>query len=78
MLSIPDISYISDSNGQKTAVVVPIQWWATLVELLERDRAAEEETAYLSQSAAMKSYILESRAQTETISFEEALEKLGV
>lgn len=78
MLSIPDISYISDSNGQKTAVVVPIQWWTTLVELLERDRAAEEETTYLSKSAAMKHYILESRAQTETISFEEALEKLGV
>lgn len=78
MLSIPDISYISDINGQKTAVVVPIQWWASLLEMLERERASEEETAYLSQSAAMKRYILESRAQTESISFEEAREKLGV
>ena len=78
MLSIPDISYISDSNGQRTAVVVPIQWWATLVELLERDRATDEETAYLSKSTAMKWYVLESCAQTETISFEETLEKRGV
>lgn len=51
----------------------------TLVELLERDRATNEETAYLSKSTAMKWYVLESCAQTEkTISFEETLEKRGV
>lgn len=48
------------------------------MELLERDRATDEETAYLSKSTAMKWYVLESCAQTETISFEETLEKRGV
>jgi hypothetical protein len=69
-----DVSYLSDSSGTTTAAVIPIQTWREI----EREIASEQETAYLMQSAAMKQHILESRQQTETISFEEACEKLGI
>lgn len=71
---IPQVSYISDSSGKRTAAIIPIQTW----EEIEREIASEQETAYLSQSEAMKNHILESRQQTETITFEEACAKLGV
>jgi hypothetical protein len=72
--TLPQVIYISDSSGKRTAAIIPIQAWEEIV----REIASEQETAYLSQSLAMKNHIRESRQQTETISFEEACAKLGI
>jgi hypothetical protein len=72
--TLPQVSYISDSSGKRTAAIIPIQTW----EEIEREITSEQETAYLSQNHAMKNHIRESRQQTETITFEEACAKLGV
>jgi hypothetical protein len=66
-ISSTDVHYVSDGVGNRTAVIIPIQVWSAI----ERELSSEKETAYLSESAAMKQRILESRQQTETISFEE-------
>lgn len=72
--TLPQVSYISDSSGNRTAAIIPIQAWEEIM----REIASEQETAYLSQSLAMKNHILESRGQTETITLEEACTKLGI
>ena len=46
--TLPQVSYISDSTGKRTAAIIPIQAW----EEIEREIASEQETAYLSQSLA--------------------------
>jgi len=65
-----DIQYVSDENGNPTAVIVPIDLW--------REIASERETAYLLQSEAMRARILEARERREGIPLEEVRAKLGI
>ncbi|HEX6900848.1 MAG TPA: prevent-host-death protein [Thermoanaerobaculia bacterium] len=65
-----DIQYVSDENGNPTAVIVPIDLW--------REIASERETAYLLQSEAMRKRILEARERREGIPLEEVRAKLGI
>lgn len=67
---LTDIQYISDENGNPTAVIVPIDLW--------REIASERETAYLLQSEAMRERILEARERREGIPLEEVRAKLGI
>jgi antitoxin YefM len=67
---LKDIQYISDADGNPTAVIVPIELW--------REISAEKETAYLLQSETMKRRLLEARQRQEGISFQEVREKLGI
>ncbi|MFL6234501.1 MAG: prevent-host-death protein [Thermoanaerobaculia bacterium] len=65
-----DLQYVSDEEGNPTAVIVPIDLW--------REIASERETAYLLQSEAMKRRLLEARERREGMSLEEVREKLGI
>lgn len=67
---LEDIQYISDADGNPTAVIVPIDLW--------REISSEKETAYLLQSEAMKRRLLEARQRKEGIPLEEVREKLGI
>ncbi len=64
------IQYVSDENGEATAVIVPISLWHEI--------ESERETAYLLHSETMKSRLLAAKNRQEGMPFEEALEKLGV
>lgn len=65
-----DIQYISDEDGNTTAVIVPIEIW--------REIASERETAYLLSSEAMKRRLLEARQRQDGIPFDEVRKKLGI
>jgi PHD/YefM family antitoxin component YafN of YafNO toxin-antitoxin module len=65
-----EIQYVSDESGQPTAVIVPIELW--------REIESEKETAYLLKSENMKQRLFEAKERKTGISFEEALEKLGI
>jgi hypothetical protein len=65
-----DIQYVSDEDGNPTAVIVPIDLW--------REIASERETAYLLQSEAMRKRLLEARERREGIPLEEVRAKLGI
>ncbi|PYQ58103.1 MAG: prevent-host-death protein [Acidobacteria bacterium] len=65
-----DLQYVSDEEGNPTAVIVPIDVW--------REISSERETAYLLQSEAMKRRLLEARERREGVSLEEVREKLGI
>ena len=65
-----DLQYVSDEEGNPTAVIVPIDLW--------REISSERETAYLLQSEAMKRRLLEAREHREGMSLEEVREKLGI
>jgi len=67
---LKDIQYISDEDGNPTAVIVPIDVW--------REIASEKETAYLLRSETMKRRLLEARQRREGIPLEEVREKLGI
>jgi len=69
-LPLEDIRYISDADGNPTAVIIPIDVW--------REIASEKETAYLLQSETMKRRLLEARQRTEGIPLEQVREKLGI
>lgn len=62
--------YISDEQGNVQSVIVPIQLWQEIL--------AERETAYLFKSETMKQRLLEAKERQYGISFDEALEKLGI
>ena len=64
------IQYVSDEEGQPTAVLVPIKLW--------REIASERETAHLLSSKTMKRRLLEAMDRTEGIPLETAREKLGI
>lgn len=64
------IQYVSDEDGQRTAVLVPIDLWQEI--------ASERETAHLLKSETMRKRLLEARSRTDGISLEEACEKLGL
>lgn len=65
-----EIQYISNENGEPTAVIVPIELW--------REIESEKETAYLLKSENMKRRLLEAAERKTGIPLEEALEKLGI
>lgn len=65
-----DVQYVSDSEGQTTAVLVPIELW--------RDIASERETAYLLSSPMMKERLLKARARETGYSLDEVRSKLGI
>jgi len=65
-----DLQYVSDEEGNPTAVIVPIDLW--------REIASERETAYLLRSETMKRRLLEARERREGMSLEEVREKLGI
>lgn len=69
-MSIAEIQYISDADGNNVGVIVPIALW--------REIESERETAYLLQSETMKSRLLESRDRSNGVSLEDACAKLGL
>ncbi|HEX9733760.1 MAG TPA: prevent-host-death protein [Thermoanaerobaculia bacterium] len=64
------IQYVSDEDGRRTAVLVPISLWQEI--------ASERETAHLLTSETMRKRLLEARSRTDGITVEEAREKLGL
>jgi PHD/YefM family antitoxin component YafN of YafNO toxin-antitoxin module len=69
-MASPEIQYISDESGQTTAVIVPISLW--------REIEAQQETAYLLKSDAMKRRLLEAKDRKEGLPLETVAEKLGI
>lgn len=65
-----EVQYISDADGKEVGVIVPIELWHEI--------ESERETAYLLKSESMKRRLLEAKERQGGISFEDALEKLGV
>jgi PHD/YefM family antitoxin component YafN of YafNO toxin-antitoxin module len=69
-MSLAEIQYVSDENGNQVGVLVPIELW--------REIESERETAYLLKSENMKRRLLEAKNREEGIPFDEAREKLGI
>ena len=65
-----EIQIVSNEAGEPTAVIVPIELW--------REIESERETAYLLKSETMKSRLLAAKQRQDGISFEAAVEKLGI
>ena len=65
-----EIQYVSNENGEPTAVLVPISLW--------RDIESERETAYLLKSETMRRRLLEAKEREQGIPLDEAIEKLGI
>ena len=69
-MSLAEIQYVADENGNTVAAIVPIELW--------REIESERETAYLLNSDTMKRRLLEARNREEGITLDEACEKLGI
>ncbi len=69
-MNIPDLKYISDDQGERIEVIVPIEVWEKLT--------SEDETSYLLQSETMRERLLAAKNRQTGISLEEACEKLGI
>jgi antitoxin YefM len=65
-----EIQFVSNENGEPTAVIVPISLW--------RQIESERETAYLLKSDTMKRRLLEAKESQQGLSLEAAIEKLGI
>jgi antitoxin YefM len=65
-----EIQIVSSESGETTAVIVPIELW--------REIESERETAYLLKSEAMKHRLLQAAHRQTGLSFEDAVEKLGI
>lgn len=65
-----DIKYISDENGNRTAVMIPIE--------LCHEMRSEKETEYLLQNEAMKQRLLGAKSRQQGISLKVVYEKLGI
>ena len=65
-----EIQIVSNEKGEPTAVIVPIQLW--------REIESERETSYLLKSETMKARLLAAKQRREAITFEDAVEKLGI
>jgi PHD/YefM family antitoxin component YafN of YafNO toxin-antitoxin module len=70
MEATQDVQYVTDGEGNPTAVLVPIELW--------REIASERETEYLLRHPAMRERLLAARARTEGIPLEDALARLGL
>ena len=66
----PAIQYVSDENGERVAVIIPICLW--------RELESERETAYLLKSENMKRRLLDAKQRNEGMPFEAVVEKLGI
>ena len=64
------IQFVSNENGEQTAVIVPIELW--------REIESERETAYLLKSETMNLRLLEAKERREGTSIEAVVEKLGI
>jgi len=64
------LQFLTDENGNKTSVVIPINLW--------REIEAERETAYLLKSKTMKKRLTEAKKRTDGLSLEQVREKLGI
>ncbi len=64
------LQFLTDENGNKTNVVVPIDLW--------REIESERETAYLLKSKTMKKRLAEAKKRTDGIPLEQVREKLGI
>ena len=69
-MSLAEIQYVADENGNTVAAIVPIELW--------REIESERETAYLLKSPNMKRRLLEAKNRQEGITLDEACEKLGI
>lgn len=67
---MPEIQYVSDSDGKPVSVIVPIDLW--------REIESERETAHLLKSDAMRRRLLEAKERQDGIPFEDICEKLGI
>ena len=65
-----EIQYVSNENGEPTAVIVPISLW--------RDIESERETAHLLKSETMKRRLLEAKKRQQGIPLDEAFAKLAI
>jgi antitoxin YefM len=65
-----EIQIVTSESGEPTAVIVPIELW--------REIESERETAYLLKSAAIKDRLLQAAQRQDGLSFEAAIEKLGI
>ena len=70
MSSSAEVQYISNGEGKKVGVIVPIELWQEI--------ESARETAYLLRSDAMKRRLLGAKARSGGLSLEDAREKLGV
>lgn len=70
METLTEVQYISDADGEKIGVIVPIALWHEI--------ASERETAYLLSSENMKRRLLAAKERTTGISHEDVREKLGI
>jgi hypothetical protein len=69
-MSITDIQYISDTQGNIQSVIVHIDVW--------KEIEAEMETAHLLSSEPMKQRLLESINRDDGIPMDEVHERLGI
>jgi PHD/YefM family antitoxin component YafN of YafNO toxin-antitoxin module len=69
-MSLAEIQYVADEEGNTVAAIVPIELW--------REIESERETAYLLKSENMKRRLLAAKDRQEGISLDEACEKLGI
>jgi hypothetical protein len=65
-----EVEFISNTRGDVTGVIVPIELWNEL--------AAELETRHLLQNKAMRERLLQARERTEGIALDEAMDRLGI
>ena len=70
MAATQKVQIVSDSNGNPTGVIVPIDLW--------REISSERETAYLLSSPAMRSRILTAIESQVGISLAEVKNQLGI
>ena len=69
-MSLAEIQYVADEDGNTVAAIIPIELW--------REIESEKETAYLLKNGDMKRRLLEAKDRQTGIPFEDALEKLGI
>ena len=65
-----EIQYVSNENGEPTAVIVPIGLWNEI--------ESERETAHLLRSERMKKRLLEAKNRDGGLPIEAVVEKLGI
>ncbi len=64
------VQYISDADGKRVGVIVPIELW--------REIESERETAYLLKSKTMRKRLLEAKARKKGMSLGEVRSHLGI
>ena len=72
------IQCITDDVGERTAVIVPIEEWDTLLSKLYAHEPERNDTEYLLQSKAMKKILLEARARSNVKTWGEVEDALSL